>query len=75
MQARVGLSELARLLRVHMQAVGAAVDLRRPCLHQRDQLGIEPAFLNVILDGREGGDAVGRDFERVQSLGHSVLSM
>ena len=31
-----------------MQTIGAAIDLRDPCLHERDQLVIEPARLKVF---------------------------
>jgi hypothetical protein len=59
---------------VHVEAIGAAIDLRNPCLHERKQFWIEPAFVEIILHADQGGDAIRSDGVGVQSLRHGFIS-
>ena len=50
---------------MHVEAIGAAVDLRDPRLDERDELVIEPAHPEVVLDAHQGCDAGRNDGERI----------
>jgi len=67
-QSHVGLAEFACFFGVHVEAVGAAVDLRDARFHQRDELVVQPAVLKVALDAGEGGNSVRGNGVWVQSL-------
>ena len=69
-QALLVLAGGARVLAVHVQAEGAAVDLRDARLHQLQQRVIQPAAARVLLQPQHGGKALGRCLLVVQSLGH-----
>ena len=45
----LGLAAGARLSRMHMDAIGATIDLRGAGLDEIDQRMVEPALLHVIL--------------------------
>src|SRR5713101_3054352 len=49
-----GLSFRARVDRMHIQAIRAAIDLRGPHLNQMNQLGLQSAFRNVLLQVKHG---------------------
>jgi hypothetical protein len=64
MQALLGLTEGASVLRVHVEAVGAAVDLRRPHLHELEQERLDSGRIDGALQAGHGVDA-GREDSRV----------
>src|SRR5262249_40634599 len=72
-EALLALAVLARLLAVHVEAVGAATDLGGPHLDQMDQALLEPAIADVALHARHGLVGVGNDGEGVEAL-HDDLS-
>ena len=74
-QPRGCLAELAGLLRMHVQAVGAAIDLRYTDFDERHQLVIEAAALQIVLNRNQSSNSVGRSCERVQSLRHGLVSI
>jgi hypothetical protein len=74
-QPYLGFTEISRFFGMHMQAIGAAVDLRDSCLHQRYELVVKPAFLKIRFNAGEGSNAIGRNGERVQPLGHDINSV
>src|SRR5262245_59466563 len=73
-EARVRFAELPSLLRVHVQAVRTAVDLRHPRLYERDQLLVETAVLQIFLHAGQGGDTVGSYGEWVESLHQMIFT-
>jgi hypothetical protein len=48
--ALVGFAELARVARVHSEAIGATVDLRSADLGQVAQLRIKPGLIDIRLE-------------------------
>jgi hypothetical protein len=62
----------ARLARMHVDAIGAAVDLRGARLDQVDQRMVEPALLRIILERYQGLHCLGRGLVRGLVLGSSV---
>src|SRR5690348_14385396 len=70
MKSHVGFAELVRVLDVHMQAIGAAVDLRHPYFHKNNQLGVQSTALNVMLDAKQGRKTGRSDRRSIQSLHH-----
>src|SRR5262249_36008385 len=64
------LAVLARLLAVHVQTIGAAIDLRGARLDERKQPRIDAAVGEVGLDFLHRLDSFGRLPGPVQSLGH-----
>src|SRR5207244_460820 len=75
MHAQVGFTVFARLFSVHVETIGTAVDLRDSDLHQGDKPLIEPASLQVLLNAKQSRDPLWDRRERIQSLGHDMLSL
>jgi hypothetical protein len=59
MQALLGLTEGASVLRVHIEAVGAAVALRRPHLHELEEQRFESGRVDGALQADHGSRAGG----------------
>ena len=72
MQPHLRLAKIPRFFCMHVETVGAAVDLRDPCFHERHELVIEPAFLEIALNADQGSAAVWNDGGWVQSLRHDI---
>src|SRR5260370_14211578 len=58
----LGLAAGARLARMHMDAIGAAIDLRGARLDQIDQRMVEPALPHVILERHQRLHPLARGF-------------
>src|SRR5581483_3219707 len=72
--ALLALAALAQGLAVHVQAIGAAVDLRRAHLDQLDQLRAERGLVQVALDLAQGPHPGRGQLVSVQAVGaHSLL--
>ena len=54
MKALLRLTERASVLRVHVEAVGAAVDLRRPHLHELEQQRLDSGRIDGALQADHG---------------------
>ena len=68
MEALLGLAVMPRVAGVHVQAVGAAVDLRAAHFHQLDQRFFQPAGLGVVFDGAHRRIGLGGGGAKVQAL-------
>src|SRR5262249_18665813 len=64
----------ARLLRVHVDAIGAAVDLRGAHLDQKEKRAIEAARGEILFDVEQGLDRTGRGFRVVENVAAYVGS-
>jgi len=58
---------------MHVDAVGAAVDLRGPQENQVDQRLGQARIDDVHIDAAEGAQAGRREFLVVETLGHCLL--
>jgi hypothetical protein len=75
MHSLVGLAMLACVARVHGQAIGAAVDLRRTDFYELAQFRIKPGSIDIRLQGSHGLKRGRTHFGDVNSLLHEDLVM
>src|SRR3546814_13577152 len=48
------LAQLARVRMMHVEAIGAAVDLRRADLDQLEQIGLDPGLFDLLREREPG---------------------
>lgn len=70
LQALLGLAGLARVVGVHVHAVGAAVDLRGAQIDQFDQRTLQAGLGQGLLQAEHGGVGVGRGLGPFEAGGH-----
>ena len=75
MHPLVAFARLARVPRMHMQAIGAAIDLRGTDLDEFHQRMLEPAFIHVILEAENGVIGIGRGLVAVETFFHGECSI
>jgi hypothetical protein len=69
-EALLGRASSARLARMHMDAIGSAIDLRSARLDEIDQRMVEPALLHLSLGRHQHLDRLGRRLVGVQPWSH-----
>ena len=75
MHSLVGLAMFACVTRVHRQAIGAPVDLRRAYFYELAQFRIKPGLIDIRLQGSHGLKRGRAHFGDVNSLLHEHLAM
>jgi hypothetical protein len=69
-----GLAVRARILAVHVQTIGAAVDLRRPHPDEVDQFAVEATLLDLPFEAEHGVDDAWGHVHEIDSSFHDVFA-
>src|SRR6185437_12617888 len=72
-QALLRFAAGACILGVHVEAVGAAIDLRDTRPHEFEQAMVESATARVALEGRHRLVGLGRGRPEIESFAHHVV--
>ena len=77
MKSHVGFVQRPRMLGMHAQTIGAAIDLRHAEFHKKNQLGIQSAVLDICLytaHRRKTGRCDGKKVNSLLNLFHHSVS-